>query len=57
MRPCVKIVRVHLVPNSAICGARIEVVEEPLMREIRFFDKLVDESAKGRAMGKVCRKQ
>ena len=34
--------------TSTICGVRIEAIEEPLMREIRFLDKLVDELAKGR---------
>jgi hypothetical protein len=34
---------------------RIEAIEKPLMREIRYLDKLVDELAKGRAMGKVLR--
>ena len=41
--------------TGTICGVRIEAIEEPLMREIRYLDKLVDELAKGRAMGKVCR--
>ena len=40
---------------GTICGVRIEAIEEPLMREIRYLDKLVDELAKGRAMGKVWR--
>ena len=40
--------------TGTICGVRIEVIEEPLMREIRYLDKLVDEPAKGRAKGKVC---
>jgi hypothetical protein len=41
--------------TGTICGVRIEAIEEPLMREIRYLDKLVDELAKGRAMGKVLR--
>lgn len=47
-------------PNRAlvrgvVCGVRIEEIEEPLMREIRILDKLVDELAKGRAMEKILR--
>ncbi len=41
--------------TGTICGVRIEAIEEPLMREIRYLDKLVDELAKGKAMGKVLR--
>jgi hypothetical protein len=42
--------------KGVICGVRIEDIEEPLMREIRYLDKLVDEVAKGRAMDKILRK-
>ena len=38
-----------------ICGVRIEQIEEPLMREIRYLDKLVDELARGRPMEKILR--
>ncbi|HSG36921.1 MAG TPA: DUF2200 domain-containing protein [Paracoccaceae bacterium] len=41
--------------TGVICGVRIEEIEEPLMREIRYLDKLVDELAKGRPMAKVLR--
>ena len=41
--------------KGVICGHRIEEIEEPLMREIRYLDKLVDELAKGRAMEKILR--
>lgn len=41
--------------KGVICGVRIEEIEEPVMREIRYMDKLVDELAKGRAMDKVLR--
>ncbi|MGC4072222.1 MAG: DUF2200 domain-containing protein [Nibricoccus sp.] len=41
--------------TGVICGVRIEEIEEPLMREIRYLDKLVDELAKGRAMEKILR--
>ena len=47
-------------PNTAlitgvVCGVRVENVEDPLMRKIRYLDKLVDELAKGRAMDKILR--
>jgi hypothetical protein len=41
--------------TGTICGVRIEEIEEPLMREIRTLDKLVDELAKGRKMEKILR--
>ena len=41
--------------TGTICGVRIEAIEEPLMREIRYLDKLIDELAKGRPMGKILR--
>jgi hypothetical protein len=42
--------------KGVICGIRVEEIEEPLMREIRYLDKLVDELAKGKAMEKILRK-
>jgi hypothetical protein len=47
-------------PNTAlitgvVCGVRVEEVEDPLMQQIRWLDKLVDELAKGRAMEKILR--
>lgn len=41
--------------KGVICGVRIEEIEDPLMREVRYLDKLVDELAKGRAMEKILR--
>ncbi|UYO00952.1 MAG: DUF2200 domain-containing protein [Devosia sp.] len=41
--------------KGVICGVRIEEIEDPLMREIRYMDKLVDELAKGRPMEKILR--
>ena len=41
--------------TGTVCGVRVEEVEEPLMREIRYLDKLVDELAKGKAMDKILR--
>ena len=41
--------------KGTICGIRVEEIEEPLMREIRYLDKLVDELAKGKAMEKILR--
>src|SRR3954463_15565768 len=43
--------------TGAICGVRVEQIEEPAMREIRYLDKLIDELAKGRAMEKILRDQ
>lgn len=41
--------------TGVICGVRVEDIEEPTMREIRYLDKLVDELAKGKAMDKILR--
>lgn len=41
--------------KGVVCGVRVETIEEPLMREIRYLDKLIDELAKGKAMGKILR--
>jgi hypothetical protein len=41
--------------TGVICGVRIEQIEDPLMRNIRYMDKLVDELAKGRPMEKILR--
>jgi hypothetical protein len=41
--------------TGVVCGVRVEDVEDPLMRRIRYLDKLVDELAKGKAMQKVLR--
>ena len=41
--------------TGVICGVRIEEIEDPLMRKIRYMDKLVDELAKGRPMAKILR--
>ncbi len=41
--------------TGVICGVRIEEIEEPTMREIRYLDKLVDELARGKPMDKVLR--
>jgi hypothetical protein len=51
----------HLNPSrtlvkGVICGVRVEDIEEPIMREIRYLDKLIDELAKGKAMEKILRK-
>jgi hypothetical protein len=50
--------RIH--PNAAlikgvVCGVRVEAVADPLMRNIRYLDKLIDELAKGKAMEKILR--
>ncbi len=41
--------------TGVVCGVRIEEIAEPLMREIRYLDKLVDELARGKAMEKILR--
>jgi hypothetical protein len=41
--------------KGVICGIRVEDIQDPLMREIRYLDKLVDELAKGKAMEKILR--
>jgi hypothetical protein len=51
----------HLNPSrtlikGVICGVRVEDIKEPIMREIRYLDKLIDELAKGKAMEKILRK-
>jgi hypothetical protein len=50
----------HLNPNASlitgsVCGVKVQEVEDPLMRRIRYLDKLVDELAKGRPMEKILR--
>lgn len=42
--------------TGVVCGVRVEEIEEPLMREIRVLDKLIDELAKGKAMEKILRR-
>jgi len=51
----------HINPNvskitGVICGYRVENIGDPLMRQIRYLDKLIDELAKGKAMEKILRK-
>lgn len=41
--------------TGVICGIRVEEIEEPLMRELRYLDKLIDELARGKAMEKILR--
>jgi len=50
----------HMNPNcvlikGTICGIRVEEIEDPLMRKIRYLDKLIDELAKGKPMDKILR--
>lgn len=42
--------------KGVVCGIRVEDIEEPLMQEIRYLDKLIDELAKGKVMEKILRK-
>ncbi len=41
--------------KGVVCGVRIEEIEEPLMREIRYLDKMIDELARGKALEKILR--
>ncbi|WP_454746289.1 DUF2200 domain-containing protein [Ciceribacter selenitireducens] len=41
--------------TGVVCGVRVEEIEDPLMREIRYLDKLIDELAKGKPMAKILR--
>lgn len=41
--------------TGVVCGVRVETIEDPLMREIRYLDKLIDELAKGKAIEKILR--
>jgi hypothetical protein len=43
--------------TGVICGVRVEDIKEPMMQEIRYLDKLIDELAKGKAMDKILRKK
>ena len=43
--------------TGVVCGIRVENVEEPLMRELRYLDKLVDELAKGKPIEKILRER
>lgn len=43
--------------TGTICGIRVEDIKEPLMQDIRYLDKLIDELAKGKAMEKILRKE
>ena len=42
--------------KGVVCGVRVEDIEEPTMREIRYLDNLIDELARGKAMDKILRK-
>jgi hypothetical protein len=43
--------------TGVICGVRVEDITDPLMQEVRYLDKLIDELAKGKTMGKILRVQ
>jgi len=42
--------------KGVVCGVRVEDIKDPIMREVRYLDKLIDELAKGRAMENILRK-
>ncbi|MDD4450591.1 MAG: DUF2200 family protein [Sphaerochaeta sp.] len=41
--------------TGSVCGVRLDQIEDPIMKEIRYLDKLIDELAKGKAMEKILR--
>jgi len=45
----------RLLIKGVVCGVRVEDIEEPIMKEIRYLDKLIDELAKGKKMEKILR--
>lgn len=51
MNPNRKLIR------GSVCGIKVELIEEQLLQEIRYLDKLIDELAKGKSMDKILRKQ
>jgi len=51
LNPCRRLIK------GIICGVRVEDIQDPLMREVRYLDKLVDELAKGKAMEKIMRSE
>ncbi len=52
--PCMNPARTLI--TGSVCGVKVQEVEDPLMRDIRYLDKLVDELAKGKPMEKILRK-
>ncbi len=46
----------RILVTGTICGAKLSEIDDPLMKEIRYLDKLIDELAKGKAMEKILRK-
>lgn len=42
--------------TGMICGVRVEEISDPIMKEVRYLDKLIDELAKGKTMEKILRK-
>ena len=46
----------HELITGKICGIRVEEIQDPLMREIQYLDKLVDELARGKTMEQILRK-
>ncbi len=52
--PCLNPNRVLI--KGSVCGVKVETIDEPIMKEIRYLDKLIDELSKGKAMEKILRK-
>lgn len=53
--PCMNPARTLI--KGVVCGVRVEDIKEPIMQEIRYLDKLIDELAKGKPMDKILRKK
>ena len=51
MHPCSSLI------TGVVCGVRVEEIEDPLMRRIRYLDKLIDELARGKAMDRILRQR
>ena len=52
--PCMNPLRNRI--TGVVCGVRVEEISDPVMREIRYLDKLIDELAKGKSMDKIFRR-
>ena len=48
--------RHHALIKGSICGVKLETIEDPMMQNIRYLDKLIDELAKGKSLDKILRK-
>ena len=56
IRSCPNLNPLRTLITGKVCGIRVEEIEDPIMREIRYLDKLIDELAKGKTMEKILRR-